>query len=325
VAKSSLKSKLSFKIPGTISKIAVQVGDVVKKGDLIATLDQESFQLKEQEAAAGLEQAKAQLVNASSNYRRVQRLYESDSASKSDLDTSRAAFDSASAMVRSIEKKLELARLQLRYTILTAPFGGAVSFVNADVNENIGAGNPVVNLSSSESIEVTVAISELLISAVHGGESVHVSFDAIPGKIFKGAITEVGVATSRFATTYPVTVALDGDTGAIKPGMVGQVQFTFGSENQKTLIVPSHSVVEDSTGRFVYVAIPVENKSTDKNDETKLATVRKKPVVTGELVAEGMEIIEGLAEGEFVVTAGISKLFDGMEVKLLSKENGTKG
>jgi len=312
VAKAGLESNLSFRVSGIITRITVNVGDDVKKGDLIARLDASGYQLQVQETEAGLEQARAQALNAKSNYQRVRGLYENNNASKSELDAARAQYDSGTATVRSIRKRLELARLQVGYTHLKAPFSGAVSSVPAQENENVGAGRNVVVLTSQSRPEVSVAIPEVLIAQVQKGARVTIKFDALPGETFRGGVTEVGVATTKFATTYQVTSRLEKTDMRIKPGMAATVTFNLEASGDARIFVPSHAVGEDQNGRFAYIALP---------GKEGLATVKRTSVQTGELVSEGLEILDGLSEGDFLITAGVSRLRDGMLVKVKG-ENG---
>ena len=310
-AKSAFESNLSFKVAGTISRIDVKIGDTVETNQLIATLDNKDYNLTVQEAEAGLQQAKAQALNAASNYARIRKLYEKDNVSKSDLDNSRAAYDSANAFVKSIKTKLELAKSRLGYTILSAPFSGAVTAVHVDENENIAAGHPIVSIASETKPEVSVAIPGILISKINEGGPVSVTFDAVPEKTFDGVITEVGVAASRFATTYPVTISINAKNEFIRPGMAANVKFVFESSGKSTIIVPSHAVGEDKDGKFAFILIP-EKENT--------GSVRRISVKTGELVSEGLEVLEGLSENDLIVTAGISKLKTGMKVRLLNSK-----
>lgn len=309
-AKSGLESKLSFKVGGTVENVNVQVGDNVRTGQLIAQLDAKDYELQVEQAQAGLEQAKAAATNAKSTYERTRELYENDNASKSDLDGARAAYESANAAVSAAEKQLELARSQVSYTKITAPFNGAVSTVDIEVNENVGPGATVITLTGKANPEVDIAIPEMLISQVKEGQKVSVTFDAVEGKTFTGIIREVGIATSEFSTTYPVTVRLDKTDPDIRPGMVAEVEFTFESnQQQERIIVPSHAVVEDQKGRFVYVAKPL--------DDT-YATTKRVNVKVGDLTDEGLEITQGLSDGDLVITAGVSRINEGMKVKLLA-------
>lgn len=312
-AKSGIESKLSFKVAGTVDKINVKVGDIVKKDYLIAELDDKDYRLQLQEAEAGLEQANAQALNAKSSYERVRGLYENRNVSLSDLDASRAAYESVNASVRSIEKRLELAKARVSYTKLKAPFSGAVSMVTVEENENVNAGTPIVILTGKSEPEVEVAIPESLISDIKKGDPVTVTFDALKEKIITGIVSEVGIAANPYSVTYPVTVKLKNAGAELRSGMTGEVIFTFRSKasSKSKFIIPSYAVSEDHEGRFVYIVLPTENH---------LGKVKRVGVTTGEFTGNGIEIFGGITEGDLVITAGVSRIEDGMTVKLLSEE-----
>lgn len=310
VAQAGMESNLSFKVPGTVQKVSVLIGDGVKRGELIAALDPSDYRLQVQQAEAALAQARAEARNASSNFERVRTLYESNNISKSSYDAARAATESAKAAVRSAEKQFEMAQLRLSYTRLTAPVSGAIASCLIEVNENVQAGSPVVLLTSGSQIEVNILIPGILISQVKEGSKVTVTFDAIPNKEFTATILEVGVAATGVGTTFPVTVRLDEQDTAIRPGMAATVVCRFESKDERErFMVPSHAVVEDRVGRFVYVVEPIP-------DETGYGTIHRKAVTVGDLTAEGIEIFEGISDGELVVTAGVSRITDGQKVKI---------
>ena len=310
VAQSGIESKLSFKVPGTVKRIAVNVGDTVNRGDLIAELDKSDYELQVQQADAALSQAAAQARNATANYERVRALYENNNASRSNLDAARAANESAKAGVKASEKQLELAQLQLSYTRLSAPVKGAIASVNIEVNENVQAGYPVVMLTSGTDIEVKLSIPELLISKIREGQQVNVSFDAIPNKTYPGNIVEVGVAAVGALSTFPVTVRLTESDDDVRSGMAAMVSIAFASTgDQDMCIVPSQSVTEDRAGRFVYVVTPIPG-------EDGFGKIERRNVTIGDLTDDGIEIREGLEDGDNLVIAGISRIHDGLKVRI---------
>jgi len=115
-AQAGQESNLSFKVSGSVIAVPVSVGDRVRKSQLLVEIDDKDYRLQLQEAEAALEQTIAQERNAKAAYDRVRALYENRNASKSDLDAARAAAESSEAAVRSVEKRLELAQLQVSYT-----------------------------------------------------------------------------------------------------------------------------------------------------------------------------------------------------------------
>lgn len=302
------ESRLSFKVAGTVTKVAVQVGDRVRTGQLIAELDGRDYELQVQEAEAALKSSQAQARNANRALSRVRSLYENQNASLNDLDAARAAWESAEAQDRATQNRVDLARSQLSYARLTSPVEGSIASVTVEENENVAPGQPVALLTSGSDLEVQVAIPEVLIAQIREGDATTVSFDAIPGQEQQGTVTEVGVSPTGMATTFPVTVRLHKVDPKCRPGMAAEVIFRFGTRgNRERILVPASAVGEDPEGRFVFVV---------DESEAGTATVHRRPV-TIRLAGKDIEILEGLTDGERVVTAGVSRINDGQKVKLL--------
>jgi len=310
-ALASVESRLSFKVPGTLKEIAVKVGDSLAEGALVAALDDRDYRLRVQEAEAGLDQARAQARNAALSYERARRLWENDNISKSDLDRARAAWESATAQATSIEKKRDLATRQLGYTRLVSPVAGSVTMVLADENENTGAGVPVAILASGRRVEVHVDIPEVMISAIRAGQRVAIRFAAMGESSFSADVYKVGTAATGFAATYPVTLRLIDEAREVLPGMAAEVTFRFAGRQGERFLVPSHVVGRDASGPFLFVAEP---------DGEGEAMIRRRPVAVGALTQRGFEILSGLTGDEWVVTAGMSRLSEGMRVLLKVQE-----
>jgi len=310
VAQAGTESKLSFKVPGTVKGIAVRVGSRVKADQLLAELDPYDYELKLQQAESSLLQGKAQARNADVNYDRTRTLYEKRSASMSDLDAARMASEAANANVQTLEKMRELAQMQLNYTKIKAPLEGAIAEIHVEANENVQAGMPIMLLTSGSHIEVKVSIPEILISLIEEEKNVPVKFDAVPDKEFQAIVSEIGVKSTGMATAFPVTLLLSQSDPNILAGMVATAEFHFSLKDKSVrFIVPSEAVGEDREGRFVFV---VERLTTEEG----FGIIRRKAVQVGELTTDGLEIFEGLADKDLVVTAGISHISDGQKVKI---------
>jgi RND family efflux transporter MFP subunit len=312
VAQAGQQIDLSFKIGGAVQRVAVKMGDTVKAGDMLAQLDPQDTILEMEEAEASLLRQKADARNAAANYRRIEALYESNNTSLSELDAARAQTETAQATVRSAEKALELAKRKARYTQLQAPVDGAVAQKSISENENVQAGQVVFVLSAGTHPEVQVSIPEVLIVQVKEGAPVHVSFDALPGKRFNATVREVGVASTAGGATYPVTVRLDQNNEGIRPGMAAEVNFVFeDQDNRLRFIVPAKAVGEDIHGKYAFIVKPSDNE---------LGTAKRVKVTTGALTADGLEIFDGLSDGDYLVTAGVHKLQDGQKVKFRQQD-----
>ncbi len=312
-ARAGRETELSFRVPGTVERLAVKVGDTVRAGQLIARLEQRDYEIAVSQTEAALAQAAAALRNAESDLERVRGLWEASNASQDQLDAALARQQSSSAQVDGARQSLEAARRRLDYTNLRAPVDGAIASVSVEVNENVNQGQKVVLLTSGARSEVEVAIPEVLISQIREGDAVTVSFDAMPGTEFDGVVTEVGVAATGTATTFPVKVRLGRAGSDVRSGMAANVRFRFETGNGgERIYLPTHAVAGDLDGRFVFVLEPAA--------EPGVGVVRRTPVEVGLLTADGLQILSGLSEGQRVVTAGVRRLSDGQRVKLLVPE-----
>ena len=321
-AQSSKESKVSFKVSGTLTRLNVKVGDRVKKGQLIAKVDQTDYSVQYQQSVANnktsetqIQSAKTQLINSKATYQRVEKLYENNSVSisefeqaKSALELAEASHNAAIAQANASAKQVESAQNQVSYSNLLAPFSGVITAVMVEENELIGSGTPIATISAMGNPEISVGIPEIFISKVKKDQTVDIEFSSIPDEVFSGKVYEVSFS-SMGGSTYPVTVRIDKPTEDIRPGMVADVQFSFndGKKEVQKLVAPIAAVGEDNNGHFVF--------GLNKEGENYL--VKKKKIEIGELTSAGFEIKSGLSNGEIVATAGLNTLLDGMKVRLM--------
>lgn len=302
------EADLSFKVNGTIKQIAVAVGDRVKRGDLIAELDAETYRVELKQARASLAKAEATRRNAEAEYQRVRQLYTNDNASKNELDSALANAESAKAAYRAEAQSVRLAKLNLDYTRLTADTDCSVANVSIEANENISAGATVAQVICGDNWEVRIAVPESLIGAFQNGLQGQVRFTALRGETFQGVVTEVGTATGS-STTFPVTLTLDKVPPVIRSGLAVEVTFQFtyqGSNHDRFYLAPA-VVGQDESGTFVYIM--------ESTDTPRVAVLRRRNVEVGDISELGLEILSGLKDGERVVVAGHKSARDGMLVR----------
>ena len=315
VAQAALEQDLAFRVAGTVTAVEVDVGSRVRRGQVLAQLDSGDLELQRQQAEAGVAQAHAQARNARAAYERVVALYESGIASMSDLDAARAAYDSANASEKSAATALRLAEQQVAYTRLAAPGDGSVTRVAVDINEAVRAGQPViVVIDARGSPEVQVMVPEAFIGGLRAGRPARVVFGAVPDRIFEATVTEVGTAAAG-AAGFPALVRLDAaaDAAAVRPGMAAEVTFAVeGSSEASGVMVPPEAVGQDRKGRFVFVL------ASAAPDAGNIATAERRSVRTGALTPEGLEVLDGVNDGEYVATAGLATLASGQRVRLLA-------
>ena len=314
ISKSSRESRLSFKVSGTVINLPVQIGQRLDAGDLIAELDPAGYVLQAQQAQASLVEAQANQRRAAANYERTKGLYANSNASLNDLDSARAQAESASAVVRAASKALEIARLNVSYTRLSADSACSIASLNVEVNENVGAGQQVAAVSCGDAYEVTLDLPESLIGSVDEQTPVSIRFGAIPDQEFSGEISEIAVASGPGAAAFPVVVKVAGTHPALRSGLAADVTFQFDSAASQDggFVLPVNAVIKDPNGSFVFVAEPA-----DKAGE---AIVRRRVVKLGELTQSGIEVAEGLTVGDRVITAGISVIREGQRVLVTAQQ-----
>lgn len=310
VTQSAYEAKLSFKVGGLIEQVTIDMGDTVKRGAVIASLDDTDYRINYNKAEASLKNTEGQLSAAKSAFLRVENLYVNNNVSLSEYEKVKTQFESAETMVKTARSQLNAAQNQLDYTILRAPFDGVVSSVMAQENEMTGIGHPVVVFAGINNLEVKTAVPENIISQINNGQDVTVRFSAFPEKAFQGIITEVSPGIPN-ASAYPVIIQLAESSSRLFPGMTATVELPLNGDSlsQNRIVIATDAVGHDQSGDFVFVAV--------KSNESDIYVAEKRKVTLGELQANGYEIVSGMDKNELVITAGLSFLYDGRKVKLL--------
>ena len=310
VSRSAQESKLSFKVSGTVIKVPVHVGDKIKAGTVIASLETSTYDLQIQQAQASVEQSRASARNANAAYQRTRALYANNNASLGDLDTARANADSASAQLRAANKSLQLAQLNRSYTDLKVDVDCAIDSISVAVNENISTNTEIARVNCSDELEIQVAVPGSIIGDFKNGKSAVIKFDALPNAQFTGKVTEVGVGASGVGATFPVTVLVGDNQGLdIRPGLAASVSFTNAGTDQREYLLPLAAVVQGDNSAFVYLVTPSADESLEST-----GLIVKQPITIGALQAGGVEVTSGLIAGNRVVIAGVSFVRDGLLV-----------
>ena len=325
VAQAEKEANLSFRVAGTVRTMNVKLGDRVRKGQLIATLDPIDYSIQAEQASASqkgseanLKSAETSLIIARANYQRIEKLYENNSVplsefeqAKSNYETAQSQYEAAQTQVLSSQKQTQSARNQVNYTRLTAPFNGVITAVNIEANELVGSGSPVAVLSTINKPEINVGIPENLIARIKRGQKVEIKFSALNSQNFNGTVQEVSFAAGN-APTYPAIIRIDNPSDEIRPGMATSVTFNLGAEgNADFLVSPIKAIGDGTEGNFAFVLKETDNSGTYQ--------VKKQLVKIGSLLPNGFEVKDGLKEGDLVATAGIKSLLDGMQVTLLEE------
>jgi len=309
VTKSPLDADLSFKVPGNVATIDVVVGDRVTAAQRVAQLDPTDYRVQLREAEAGLQRANAELRNAQANFDRTRELYENRNVSKSDLDTSRAAAESANAFVAAARQQLEAARLQLSYAELRSPQACTIAGRYVEPNQNITAGQPIVRVNCGDCSEVVIDVPSTWIGSMRQGAAASVRISALGARAVSAIVSEVGVAADRGASAYPVTLTITDNCDDIRSGMAAEVQIAIPGGAPDGIVIPFVAVGEDRDGYYVFVLEPGESG--------RHVARRRAVTIDDTPTAAGINVLDGLSEGELIATAGVRRLVDGQMVSLL--------
>ena len=299
---------LTFRSGGIITEMNLKIGQKVKKGDLLAKLDNVSARLNYENAVSTLNSAASQMNTAKLALNRIRSLYEKGSSSLSDYESAKNSYRTASASYESSKRSVSIQQDQIKYGYIYAPADGTIAFVDAEINENISAGQIIAILNVSGDMEISLGIPESVINYVTENMKVDLIFPSILDKTYQGQVSEISPSIDNNTSTYPIKVKIVNPSNDIKSGMATNVTFNFknGKEIKQSLLVPANSVGEDGNGQFVFVL----------NEKGKEVIANKVQVKVGKLTSDGFEVLEGLQAGQKIATAGLQTLLDGQIVTL---------
>ena len=278
---SDVKNNIAPNAPLRIERIYVDVGDVVRKGQVVVQLD-----------ASNLRQLKLQIDNQKVEFNRTSALYEVGGASKAEYDNVKMQLDVLETQYRQL----------VQNTQLVAPISGVVTARNYD-NGDMYGGQPVLTIEQTNPVKLIVNISETNYSLVHKGMPVDLTLDAYPGEAFTGSVTIVYPTVNATTHTFPVEITINNGAQKVRPGMFARATLNFG--DQQHVMVPDAAVVrlQGSGQRDVFVV------------EDGIAV--QKEVSLGRHFDGQYEILSGLEEGEQVVVKGGSALRNGAQVEVI--------
>ncbi|MHA7099170.1 efflux RND transporter periplasmic adaptor subunit [Roseivirga pacifica] len=297
---------LSFRNSGIITVFNIRTGQVVRKGQLLAQLDNVQSRLAYEQSIAQMNSAESQMKTAKLNYDRIRSLYEKGSASLSDFENAKNSYQNAVSGFESAQRSVDIQKEQINFGYIYAPENGVIASTEAEIEENVNPGQVVAVLNAGNKMTISLGLPESVINQVQENMMVEIAFPAIQNKTFKGEVTEVAPAVNPKTATYPVKIDISDATEAIRSGMAANVTFNFSHLITEGLIIPAKAVGEDSNGRYVLLVDESSNPPRVKRQDIKI----------GRLTTAGFEVVSGLSQGQKIATAGLQTLLDGQEVKI---------
>ena len=306
---------LSFRIGGPLIQFPVKVGDAVAKGQVLARIDPRDFDIGLRQAQGQLEETRAAVQRAESDYERQQRIFKEDpgATSESSIDRAREQRDRTRANIRSLQAAVDSARDQLDDTYLRAPFAGTVVATFVENFEQVRPQQQVLRLVDTSRVKMVINIPENFISVAKRGKDIAVVFDPFPNEKLAAQVLEVSPEASQLTRTYPVTLVMNQPKNAkILPGMAGRAEarsLERAGNDGGPIIIPMGAAFSSGENNKTYVWVI--------NDQTK--TVARREVTLGTVTNAGMVVRAGLQRGEWIATAGVNSLRDGQRVRITEK------
>ena len=302
------ESPLSFRVGGKLVRRLVDVGDRVRRGQVLAELDPGDLALQARAAQAQLAAAQAELQRAEADRARFARLAEQQLVSRSALDAQTAAAQAARGQVRALQAQLDVARNQAGYAELRAPRDGVIAARQAEAGQVVAAGQPVYVLAAEGEREVAFAVPEGAIDGVAIGQPVRVELWSTPGRLLAGRIRELAPAADPQTRTYAARATLE-DAGTLALGQSARV-FLADPARERGLSVPLAAVQRGAHGATaVWVVDPATRK------------LRLTPVKLGRWDEDRVPVLSGLRAGDWVVAAGGHLLREGQVVAPVDRRN----
>jgi multidrug efflux system membrane fusion protein len=286
--------RLAFKVGGIVDRVLVDAGDTVRKGQLLA-------ELKRTEVDAAVAQASEAAEKARRDLERARRLRVDEVATEEQVENLTTAYNVARA-------NLQAARFNAQFARIVAPADGVVFERLVEDGELVQAGQPVVVLGATQSgWVVRVGFADRDAVRIESGAAAEVTFDAFPGRIFRGRVTRVGAAADRLTGTFEIEVEVQPDGVRFARGLVGKVALPLAQPagvTEDSTVVPVAALVEADGPRGVVYVIDRQHN-----------VARRKDVTLGPLLGEQVVVTAGLEVGEPVITDGAAWLTDGRAVR----------
>jgi len=328
---------VSNQVEGPVAKVLVDLGDFVKAGQVLATLDTSELELAvrlqtaalqqevarigisdpnaniEESSTSQVKQAEATLSEARSRLDRTKRLADEGVVSKQQLDEQQAKFDVADATVKLARESvrnikatiaarkagLDLAQKKLGDARITAPMSGLVKERLVSEGTYLKANSPVVTLVQISPLKLRVDMPETAIESVRAGRAVQFTVDSLPDKMFDGRISRLSPSVNQQSRTLKLEALVDNSNGTLKPGLFARVTILTG-KTEKALVAPAGALFTVAGLEKLFVI-----------DGGK---VSERIVRTGSRGADYVEILEGVKEGDVIATSNLGSLQQGREV-----------
>lgn len=295
---------LAFRIGGKLITRQVEIGSVVKAGEMLARLDPADSALNADAARAQAAAGETEHRYAQAELERYAALLEKKFISQAVYDAKLNAFNAAKARYRQASSQAAVAGNLAGYATLRADRAGVITAVNADPGQVVSAGQAVFRLAQPEEREVVVAVPENRLADLRASPEVAIRLWAEPTRIYRGKVREIAPNADAATRTFIVKTSVLGAGPEVRLGMTASVLFNGAAA--PSVLLPLAAVTREDGQASVWVVEGADNK------------VAPRPVKLGSYREDGVTVVSGLSVGERIVAAGVHKLLPGQAVRPLN-------
>lgn len=294
---------LSTRMMGHVKKVYVNVGDNVKKGQLLVSINNTDLQAKKAQVTAGITKAKTAFKNAEKNYNRFKNLFASESVTQKEMDDMTANYEIAKAGLEAANQMKNEINAQFTYSNITAPFSGVITSKNIENGNMASPGITLLSLEVPNDFEVITMVPETEISQIKKETKVSVLVNSI-GKTVKGKVTEVSISAKNTGGQYLVKIDLDKTKTPILSGMFSTVQFPVERKEKSLLVlIPTDAIVRNGQLSGIY--------TVSQSNTALLRWLR-----LGRTYGDKVEVLSGLNSDESYIVSAEGKLFNGAKITI---------
>ena len=309
VVEAADSSSISFEVAGNVQEVRVNVGDRIKKGQVIATLDPEPYELTVAEIQAELVKARDNVTKTEAEYNRQKRIFEQGAGAQRRVEVSEYNYKAAKSAVNLQIARLNNAKRDLDRTVLRAPFIGAIANRYIDPFNEVARGQKCFDIFEFTGMEVAISIPEDAIDEIHMDQKGEIRFPVFADRTYHGRVTEISKVAGT-ANAFPIKLTMEDPDQRIRPGMTARVTLLLTGDDEKAAyLVPVSALTQsgDTTKGFVYIY------------DSQTSTVKKTLIESGSVRGDNIVITGGVKEGDIIAVAGVSFLEDGQKVKLMKQ------
>lgn len=277
------------KVQGIVEELNVEEGDFIEAGEVMTSLEGKQLVIE-------ASRAKATMDRLYNEFQRNKELYERELISAEQYENSKFEYESQKA-------EYDLAQLRVEYSQVKAPISGIVSQRLVKVGNMVNADQEVFKITDFDPLLAILHVPEHEMAKIKKNQEAVIKVDAIPNETFSGRVLRISPVVDPESGTFKVTVAVRDKSKQLKPGMFGRIRIVYDTRSN-ALMIPKEAIMNEDGANTVYV---LNNN-----------LVFRRTIQTGYENGANIEVLEGLADGDSVVTIGQSSLQDSTLVQVVS-------